>query len=173
MIDAPSSTYFTAPPEWRWLIILYFFFGGLAAGSYFLAAMIDLLGRVEDRPLARLGYYLTLPLVAVCGILLIVDLTRPLRFWHMLIERNTLEPMFKYWAPMSVGSWALMLFGFFSLLSFAGALAEDEEARRRWNVTRTLSLPWSAMRGLRAPALTGRVIAVLGGTAGFYIASYT
>jgi formate-dependent nitrite reductase membrane component NrfD len=111
--------------------------------------------------------------VAVCGLLLIVDLTRPLRFWHMLIERNTFEPMFKYWAPMSVGSWALMLFGLFSSLSFAGALAEDDAARRRWKLTRTWALPWSTLRRLRAPALPGRVITVLGGLAGFYIASYT
>ena len=173
MIDAPSSTFFTAPPEWRWLIILYFFLGGLAAGSYFLAAMIDMFGRVEDRPLARLGYYLALPLVVVCGILLIVDLTRPLRFWHMLIERNTFEPMFKIWAPMSIGSWALMLFGLFSFLSFAAAIAEDDDTRRRWRLTRTLPLPWNALRQLRAPALPGRVVAIFGGAAGFYIASYT
>ena len=173
MIEAPSSTFFTVAPHWRWWIIFYFFFGGLAAGSYFLAAMIDLFGRAEDRPLARLGYYLALPLVAVCGVLLIVDLSRPLRFWHMLIERNTFEPMFKYWSPMSVGSWALMIFGVFTALSFAGALAEDDEARRRWRLLRTVRLPWAALRRLRGPSLTGRLIAVLGGLAGFYIAGYT
>ena len=52
----PSSTYFSAPPDWGWLIVFYFFFGGLAGGCYFLAALIDLFGRPEDRPLARLGY---------------------------------------------------------------------------------------------------------------------
>jgi formate-dependent nitrite reductase membrane component NrfD len=173
MIDMPSSTFFTAPPHWRWLIILYFFFGGLAAGSYFLAAMIDVFGRAEDRPLARLGYYLALPLVSLCGVLLVVDLTRPLRFWHMLIERNTFEPMFKSWSPMSVGSWALLLFGFFAFLSFAAALAEDDATRGRWGVLRRARLPWHRLHRLRAPSLTGRVIAVLGGLSGFYIASYT
>ena len=29
------STFFTASPQWRWLIVAYFFLGGLAAGSYF------------------------------------------------------------------------------------------------------------------------------------------
>jgi formate-dependent nitrite reductase membrane component NrfD len=173
MMDTPSSTFFTAPPDWRWLIIFYFFCGGLAAGSYFLAAMIDLFGRLEDRPLARLGYYLALPLVTVCGVLLILDLTRPERFWHMLIERNTLEPMFKGWSPMSVGSWALLFFGVFSFLSFAGALAEDDATRRRWRLTRSLPLPWEAIGRLRSPSALGRIIAILGGCAGFYIASYT
>jgi protein NrfD len=173
MIDAPSSTFFTTPPHWRWWIILYFFFGGLAAGSYFLAAMIDIFGRHEDRPLARLGYYLALPLVALCGLLLIVDLSRPLRFWHMLIERNTFGPMFKSWSPMSVGSWALLLFGLFAFLSFAGALAEDDGTRARWKILRNARLPWQALGRLRAPSPLGRLIAVLGGLAGFYIASYT
>ena len=37
MNTVPSSTYFSAAPDWGWLIVLYFFFGGLAGGSYFLA----------------------------------------------------------------------------------------------------------------------------------------
>jgi formate-dependent nitrite reductase membrane component NrfD len=173
VIDAPSSTFFTAAPHWRTWIVLYFFFGGLAAGSYFLAAIIDVFGRDEDRPLARLGYYLALPLVALCGLLLVVDLSRPLRFWHMLIERNTFEPMFKYWSPMSVGSWALLFFGGFAFLSFVGALAEDDETRRRWPVLQRMPVPWAKLRFLRAPSIAGRIIALLGGIAGFYIASYT
>src|SRR2546427_565033 len=46
-----SSTFFTAAPHWRWLIVAYFFLGGLAGGSYFLATMMDLFGKREDRPL--------------------------------------------------------------------------------------------------------------------------
>jgi protein NrfD len=172
-MDAPSSTFFTAAPHWRWWIVLYFFFGGLAAGSYFLAAMIDVFGRREDRPLARLGYYVAFPLVSLCGVLLIVDLGRPLRFWHMLIERNTLEPMFKYWSPMSIGSWALLIFGGFTFLAFIAALAEDDELRNRWPWLRRAPVPWRAAMMLRPPSMTGIVIAVLGGVAGFYIASYT
>jgi len=100
MNTVPSSTFFSAPPEWGWFIVLYFFFGGLAGGCYFLAALIDLVGRPEDRPLARLGYYIAFPCVILSALLLTFDLTRPLRFWHMLIESNTFRPMFKYWSPM-------------------------------------------------------------------------
>ena len=64
MNGVPSSTYFSAPPDWGWLIVLYFFFGGLAGGCYFLASLIDLFGRPEDRPLARLGYYIAFPCIA-------------------------------------------------------------------------------------------------------------
>jgi protein NrfD len=158
---APSSTWFSAPPDWGWLIVFYFFFGGLAGGSYFLAALIDLLGRREDRPLARLGYYIAFPCIAISGALLTLDLTRPLRFWHMLIESNTWRPMLKYWSPMSIGSWALLIFGFFTFVSFLAALAEDKR------------IPWLAFSRLRPPSPLGNVIATIGGVAGFYVASYT
>ena len=157
----PSSTYFSAPPDWGWLIVFYFFFGGLAGGCYFLAALIDLLGRPEDRPLARMGYYIAFPCVILSGLLLTLDLNRPLRFWHMLIESNTFQPMIKLWSPMSVGSWALLIFGIFSLVSFIGALVEDNR------------LAWPAGRKLRPPGMLSVVIAVLGGLAGFYVAGYT
>jgi formate-dependent nitrite reductase membrane component NrfD len=161
MTGAPSSTWFTTAPEWGWLIVLYFFVGGLAGGSYFLASLIDLFGRREDRPLARLGYRIAFPCVLLSGLLLTVDLNRPLRFWHMLIERNTFAPMFKYWSPMSVGSWALMLFGFFTFLSYLAVLEEDGR------------IQWPASRSFRPPAGLGIVIATLGGLAGFYVAGYT
>ena len=169
MNGVPSSTWFTTAPHWQWYIVLYFFIGGLAGGCYFLAAVIDLFGRRADRPLARLGYYVAFPAVLVSGLLLTIDLSRPLRFWHMLIERNTGEPMFKYWSPMSIGSWALLIFGAFTFVSFLAALADDDRVRspflRRWQ--------WPAARGLRAPSLPGRIVAVLGGIAGFYVAGYT
>ncbi|TMA08480.1 MAG: polysulfide reductase [Deltaproteobacteria bacterium] len=161
MNTVPSSTYFSAPPEWGWLIVFYFFFGGLAGGTYFLAVLIDLFGRAEDRPLARLGYYIAFPCVVLSGLLLTLDLGRPLRLWHMLIESNTWRPMFKLWSPMSVGSWALLIFGIFSLISFLGALVEDDR------------LEWPAGRRVRPPGVLSGLIGVIGGLFGFYVAGYT
>jgi protein NrfD len=161
MNTVPSSTYFSAPPDWGWLIALYFFFGGLAGGSYFLASLIDLFGRSEDRPLSHLGYYISFPCIAISGLLLTVDLHRPERFWHMLIESNTYRPMFKYWSPMSIGSWAIMIFGIFAFVSFLGALADAER------------IPWPAWRRVHPPSLLGRFIAAIGGIFGFYVAGYT
>ena len=161
MNGIPSSTYFTVPPDWGWLIVFYFFFGGLAGGCYFLAVLIDLFGRPEDRPLARLGYYIAFPCVVISGILLTLDLTRPERFWHMLLESHTLRPMFKPWSPMSLGSWALLIFGIFTFLSFLGALADGGR------------LSWRAAHRLHPPGILGRVIVVIGGLFGFYVAGYT
>jgi formate-dependent nitrite reductase membrane component NrfD len=157
----PSSTFFSAPPDWGWLIVFYFFFGGLAGGSYFLAVLIDFFGRPEDRPLARLGYYISFPCILISGLLLTLDLGRPERFWHMLIQSNTYQPIFKPWSPMSVGSWALLIFGIYSLLSFLSALAEDGR------------LQWPAARSLRPPGMLGSMVAVVGGLFGFYVAGYT
>ena len=155
------STLFTEAPDWRWLIVFYFFLGGIAGGAYFLAALMDLFGRPTDRPLARLGYLIAFPLVIVCGLLLIVDLSRPERFWHMLVQVNTFRPMFKSYSPMSIGSWGVLLFSAFSFLSFLGALAEREASR------------WPALRVFRAPGILGVVITVLGGIFGLFLAGYT
>jgi formate-dependent nitrite reductase membrane component NrfD len=171
MIDAPSSTWFTTAPHWQWYIVFYFFLGGLAGGCYFIAALIDQFGSPEDRPLARFGYYVAFPAVLLSGLLLTIDLNRPLRFWHMLVERNTFEPMFKAYSPMSVGSWALLIFGFFTFLSFMGSLAEEREEDLRWGFLRRFR--WRAFCAVRPPSVGGRIVALLGGLAGLFIAGYT
>lgn len=153
------DTFFTEPPHWRWLIVLYFFIGGIAGGCFFIASLLRLFGRPADRPIVRLGYYIAFIGAIISGILLIVDLGRPDRFWHMLIQSETGRPMFKYWAPMSVGVWGFLLFGVFSFLATLGAM--HEAGRLRWGVTGALAGPLSA------------AVAILGGLAGFFLAGYT
>ncbi len=152
----PSDTFFTTAPGWEWLVILYFFFGGLAGGSFALAALVDLFGRPIDWPLARLGYIIAFVTLLPCPILLSADLTRPERFWHMLIaSERAPAPIFKLWSPMSVGSWALLLFGLFSFLAFLGAVG----SRGPLGVLRRDPLRW--------------LIVLLGAAFGFFVASYT
>lgn len=167
---------FVADPHWHWWIVFYFFLGGIAAGAYFTATLIELAGSVEDRALARAGYWVALPLIGICGILLILDLDRPERFWHMLLRSEVVHdavdagwprtgeswslmvqaPLLKYWSPMSIGSWALLLFGFCSSLSFLGSL-RAEGRLARW---------------LRQGVL-GRTLQVFGCVLGFFVAAYT
>ena len=154
------DTFFTEPPHWRWYIVFYFFIGGIAGGCFFLAALLHLFGRPGDRPIIRLAYYIAFIGVVISGILLIVDLDRPERFWHMMIQNKTGRPMFKYWSPMSVGVWGLLGFGLFSTLAALGALYEDGKVR--WGIAERLA---------RRPLST--VIAVLGGLFGFFLAGYT
>jgi protein NrfD len=159
-VGLPDS-FFTASPRWEWLIIGYFFVGGIAGGAYFIAALIDFFGRWEDRPLARLGYYIAFPAISIGGVLLILDLSRPLRFWHMLLESHTWHPMFKWWSPMSIGSWALLAFGLFSGVSFLAALADVKRPSWRWP------------ERFRAPHALGIVWTTIGGLLGFFVAGYT
>ena len=167
---------FVADPEWGWWIILYFFLGGIAAGAYFVATLIDLFGRDEDHELASWGYRIAFPLVCLCGIFLIVDLHRPERFWHMLVKSELVEqafregwpfsghawslmnraPLFKYWSPMSVGSAALSAFGLCSFVSFVATVWP-----KRW-------LGRSLRHGVPA-----RIFATIGCLVGFFIAAYT
>jgi formate-dependent nitrite reductase membrane component NrfD len=161
MSGALPSPFYTQTPHWQWLIVLYFFIGGLAGGCYFLAALIDFFGAPHERRLARLGYYVALPAIVLSGVLLILDLTRPDRFWHMLLQSETWRPMFKPYSPMSLGSWALLIFGGFSLVAFLAAL--EEEGRLRWS--------W--LHALRPPHPAGIVVTVLGGLVGFFVAGYT
>ena len=160
-----SSTFFTASPQWRWLIIGYFFLGGLAAGSYSLATLMEFFGEREDRPLVRLGYLIAFPTVCLCGLLLTADLGRPERFWHMLVQANTFRPMVKAYSPMSLGAWALMLFSGCAFLSFVAVLGEG--GRSAWPVLARLR------RWLGPPAALGRLVGGIGALLGLYVAGYT
>jgi formate-dependent nitrite reductase membrane component NrfD len=155
-----SDTFFTAAPHWRWLIVLYFFVGGIAGGSFFLAALLDLFGASRDRPTVRAGYYVAFVGAVLSGVLLTWDLNRPERFWHMLIQSERGIPMFKYWSPMSVGSWALLLFGGVAFLASLGALHEAGRIR------------WAPLRMLHRGVLRA-IIAGFGGVLGFFLAGYT
>jgi formate-dependent nitrite reductase membrane component NrfD len=158
------DTFFTASPHWTWWIILYFFVGGIAGSAFFLASLLHVFGRPADRPLVRLGYYLAFAGAVLSGFLLTIDLDRPERFWHMLIQSNTGRPMLKPWEPMSVGSWGLLLFGLFAFLAALAAASED-----RPNVRLLQAAPVRALRRPRPSA----AIAVLGSIFGLFIAGYT
>lgn len=151
-------------PVWEWWLIWYFFLGGLAAGAYCIASLIDLVGTAQDRAMARVSYYLTFPLVLLCAVLLTLDLGQPTRFWHMLIQSETWRPMFKSWSPMSVGAWSLTVFGALALLSFVRVLTEDTPLRLG---------PLGRIAAAVHRGWLGRGFAVLGAAVGCLIASYT
>lgn len=155
---------YVVSPHWGFWITAYFFLGGIAAGAYAVLALTGLFGAETDRRAVRVAAYLAFPLVCVCGLVLIVDLNRPERFWHMMVQSQTLRPMFKGWSPMSAGSWGLSAFGAFSAASFLGVLAED----RRFGLGR-----WSSAAGRLRAGLAGRLFAVGGACAAFFLGSYT
>src|SRR5947199_2563 len=69
---APDLTWFSIPDSVR---------GGLPGGAYFLAAVLDWVGRPEDRPVVRTGYAIAADGCILSGLLLTIDRGPPLRFW--------------------------------------------------------------------------------------------
>lgn len=154
-------------PHWGWYIVLYFFFGGLCAGAYFIATMLSLVGDPRDRETIRLGYLIAFPLLLVCTVLLILDLGVPLRFWHMVFQsQNVPELMFKPWSPISIGTWILSAFGLFSSVAFLAALLDS--GRLRWQPAVRAA---ERVRRLPHPVLTAWN--VIGCLFGFALAGYT
>jgi formate-dependent nitrite reductase membrane component NrfD len=160
-----EAQHFAGAPDWTWWILGYFFLAGLAGGCYFLATFLRHWGTPADEPAARLGFYVTLPAVAICPILLTLDLTKPLRFWHMLF--NTTPDQFglnfNTTTPMSVGVWGLLLASVFAVVSFIGALVRDGKFRNP--VT-------NGVAGL-LEGTAGKVFEVVGAVVFLFIAGYT
>jgi polysulfide reductase chain C len=118
------AEHFVEPPHWGWYIVLYFFAAGLAGGCYTLSTILRARGSADDEATARLGYLVTFPLVVLGAIFLTIDLGQPLRFWHMLVDTTPGEAGlgFKYWSPISLGSWAIFAFSLFSFVSLVEVL---------------------------------------------------
>lgn len=87
-------------PVWTWEVPAYFWFGGIASGSAFVAAACDVAG---DHRSARIARLVSMVAVGACPPLLIADLGRPARFLNML-------RVFKPRSPMNLGAWALSAF---------------------------------------------------------------
>lgn len=183
---AASRGYYGLPilktPVWRWEVWLYFFCGGLAAGSFVVASLAALFGDARDRAVARVGYLVSFSVALLCPLLLIKDLGRPTRFLNML-------RVFKLSSPMSLGVWALLAFSACATLSAAREVLglerpstvpgrQPAEARRSLDVARRLS---SVTRGTVA-VLTGTrtsdrhasaFLALVGTPLACFVGSYT
>lgn len=160
-----QAQHFAGSPDWTWYILFYFFFAGLSGGSYVIASLFRLRGEPADEPAARIGHYVAFAALLPCPVMLILDLGSPLRFWHMMWNTTPGEAglNFVYWSPMSLGVWALVVFGALVTVSFGEALVRDE--RIRWSVARRL------VRLL--DGALGKVVTVLGAILGLFVAGYT
>ena len=167
---------FVADPHWGIWIVLYFFLGGIAAGAYILAVLLEWFGTPDDALTARVAHWVAFPLMLLCFVFLIIDLDRPERFWHMLFKSEVVKeafhegfpfsasgwewalksPLLKPWSPMSVGSWGLSVFAFCTFVAFLISV------RPTWRVSRWLDRRW-----VKQP------IRIVGLLSAFYVGSYT
>jgi formate-dependent nitrite reductase membrane component NrfD len=116
-----DKNYYGIPPikraHWTWQIPIYFWLGGIGAGTQLFATVAQLLGH-EDEALKRASRYTVLGTMLLSPILLIWDLGRPERFYNML-------RILKLRSPMSTQSWSLFTFGNLGGLIAARQAAED------------------------------------------------
>lgn len=149
--------------EWPLLIDLYFFLGGVAGGAFVIATVAHLLDPERHRDVVRVGYYLSLLTIAPAPLFLIVDLGLPTRFLHMLMvskpstaigmDALTVGPFhLKPFSPMSVGAWALLIFGACAFLAALDTFLEH--------------------RGGRSVGRLRPIVGIIGGVFGFFIAAY-
>jgi formate-dependent nitrite reductase membrane component NrfD len=156
--DLARTSYYEQPvihrPHWKWLVITYFFLGGIAGGSYVIASIADLVSSGGDRRISRAGRFVSLAALLPCPILLILDLGRPERFLNML-------RVLKLRSPMSVGSWGLSVFGGFCTLSALG------EAGRAGVLDERTAL------GRLSRILPTRALGLVGILPAFFVSGYT
>jgi formate-dependent nitrite reductase membrane component NrfD len=107
-------------PVWGWEVASYFWFGGMASGSAFVALACDVAGDHRSAAIAR---KVALGAVAPAPVLLIADLGRPERFLNMM-------RIFKPRSPMNMGAWCLVAFSGSAALAVGADLAHQPKAAR-------------------------------------------
>src|SRR5439155_127143 len=140
--------------HYRFLIITYFFVGGLAGAAQVIATIADLFGTRSDLPIVRTGRYLALVGAIASPALLILDLHTKERWLTML-------RIFRPTSPMSIGSWTLVVFGTWSGLAATGQLLDQLFDLPIGRVTARLAGLPAALAGLVMSYYTG---ALLGAT---------
>ena len=154
---ASRAGYYDVPvihgPHWKWLVIGYFYFGGISGASAAIAAFSRLYGGTSGAHLTRIATYVSFLSLLPCPVLLILDLGRPARFFHML-------HVFRTSSPMSIGTWGLTTFGFISAAATGLQFLDDRSSRRGVN-------PGAARRA------AGTALSLLGAVSGFFVAGYT
>jgi formate-dependent nitrite reductase membrane component NrfD len=131
MREAPVSGLhgpFIKAPVWTWEVPLYFWIGGLASGTAFVAAACDAAG---DHDSARTARKLALGTVALAPPLLIADLGRPARFLNML---RIVKPR----SPMNLGAWCLIAFSTTAAAGVGADLLARPRAARGFGVASTV-----------------------------------
>jgi len=139
--------------HWNWLVTGYFYFGGISGASAAVGAFLRLFAGSSGAQLARIATYVSFVSLLPCPVLLVLDLGRPARFWHMLRA-------FRPSSPMSMGTWGLTTFGLISALTTGLQLLDDRSSR-------------AGHRTGAARRAVGDVLALFSALSGFVVAGYT
>lgn len=131
---------------WPSTYAYYFFVIGISAALFFISGLSWF--REEFKSLRTSSFYISFALLVVGGLLLIADLSQPMRFIF------TLNPF--YWnfaSPLTWGSILLLLFGAASVAYFLAMQKNDEALARKLAVV-------GSLLALALPVYTGFDLAV-------------
>ena len=131
-----------------WMIVTYFFLGGLSAGAYVFSVAANY-WKQEFKPLAKKSAVLSFIAIAIGMLILLLDLGQPFRAWRLFLSFN----------PHSLLSWgvwfvnAFMFFNFFyNALLFVGKEASAKKFAYAGLPFAVLTAAYTGMLLAQAPA---------------------
>jgi formate-dependent nitrite reductase membrane component NrfD len=136
-------------PHWNWLIIGYFYTGGISGGAAALAAATSVFGDSRSDRLRDHAVLVSFTALLPCPVFLILDLGRPARFHHMVKD-------FRPSSPMSMGTWGLSVFSLLETVCTAVVLCR-----------------WFMGGRFCPPPMAEKVLLAVNGVAGLFLAGYT
>jgi len=140
--------------NWPVVIAIYLFVAGVGVAAFYTGVFADLFGGDKYRRLAKYGSYIGVPLIFAGLLMLLFDLGRPFRFWHLLLN-------FRPSSTMSMGVWLLSLFTVLGGVNALTWLAEEKGYQKF-----SLLAAFKGKTGLRRiTGLLGLPVAIL--TAGY------
>jgi formate-dependent nitrite reductase membrane component NrfD len=101
-----------------WMVVTYFFLGGLSAGAYVFSVAANY-WKQEFKPLAKRSAVLSLIALAIGLLILLYDLGQPTRAWRLFVAFNPRS-------MLSWGVWSLNIFGLLNLV-YTGLLFQAKE----------------------------------------------
>lgn len=133
---------------WGWLVAIYLFLGGMGAGAFLIAAVIELSGKRYEQeycPTTLVGAGISGPLIVIGTVLLIFDLGAGLREPWRIIN------MFTNWS--SVMTWGIWILSFFIPIALVYGVLEVMhvypgilEWLRKWLRFLPETLPYRAIK---------------------------
>lgn len=105
-------------PPWRnrrVLVPLYFACGGLSGGLFALGTLAELMHAPHLERVTAIAYRSAFPLIVFGSLLLLLDLTKPWRFYRLLTHFNPRS-------PVSLGSYGLIVYGGISFIAMLASL---------------------------------------------------